>query len=154
MVRTTAGDYGKFTNLILKDFIKLIDLNHLVNPCSIRELLQRALPNRKYISADDVCNARVRAKMLMKQIKENGHSIETFQYNEDVALGLLTGLDDVTEYIIDKAMQCSKEIFQDYLYDQNHKIKFMVILEKLASIDSDFIYNFCVDESNKITGFV
>ena len=44
--------------------------------------------------------------LLNNQIKENGHSINTFQYNEDVALGLLRGLDDVTEDIIDKAMQC------------------------------------------------
>ena len=65
MVRTAAGDYGKFTSLIPKDLIKLIDLNHFVNSCSIHELLQRALPNRKYISADDVCNARARAKMLV-----------------------------------------------------------------------------------------
>ena len=106
-----------------------------MNSCSICKLLQRALPNRKYISADDVCNARVRANMCIKQIKENGHSIDTFQYNEDMALGLLRGLDDVTEDIIDKAMQCSKEIFQDYLYDQNYKIKFMAIIVKLASID-------------------
>ena len=84
MVRTAAGDYRKFTNLILKDLIKLIDLNHFVNPRSICKLHQRALPNRKYISADDVCKARVRAKMLIKQIKQNGHSINTFQYNESI----------------------------------------------------------------------
>ena len=71
-----------------------------------------------------------------------------------MALGLLRGLDDVNEDIIDKAIQCLKEIFQDYLYDQNHKIKFMAILEKLASIDPGFMNNFCVDKSNKITGHV
>ena len=47
-----------------------------------------------------------------------------------------------------------KRNFQDYLYDQNYKIKFMAILEKLASIDSGFTYNFCVDKLNKINGFV
>ena len=72
---------------------------------SFCELLQRALPNnKKCICVDDVCNARVRAKMLIKQIKENDHSINTFQYNEDLALGLLIGLDDVTEDIIDIAI--------------------------------------------------
>ena len=65
MVRTAAGNYVKFTDLILKDLIKLIGLN-----CLICELLQRPLPNRKYISSDDVCNARVRVKPLMKQIKK------------------------------------------------------------------------------------
>ena len=82
--------------------------------------------------------------MLIKQIKDNGHAIDS----------LLRGLDDVTEDIVDKAMQCLKEIFQDYLYDLNHKIKFMAIYEKVASIDSGFTYNFCVYNSNKITGFV
>ena len=118
MVRTVAEDYGKFTSLLLKDLIKLIDLNHFVNSRSIRELLQRALPNRKYISADDICNARVGAKMLIKQIKENDHSINTFQCYEDEALGLLRGLDDEIEDNIEKAMQCLKEIFQVSLYDQ------------------------------------
>ena len=117
MVRTVAGDYGRLKSLILKDLIILIDLNLFVNSCSICELLQRALPDRKYISADDVYNTRVRTKMFIKQIKENDHSIDVFQYNEDVALGLLRDLDDVTEDIIDKVMQCSKENFQDYLYD-------------------------------------
>ena len=65
--------------------------------------------------------------MVIEQIKAKSHSINTFQYNED--RGLLRDLDDVTEDIVDKAMQCSKEIFQDYLYDQNYKIQFMVILE-------------------------
>ena len=84
MVRTAAGDYGKLTSLILKDFIKFIDFNHFVNSCLICELLQRTLPNRKYISADDVCNARIRANMLINQIIENDHSINTFQYNESI----------------------------------------------------------------------
>ena len=79
MIRTTAGDYGKFTSFIPKDLIKLIDLNHFINSCSICELLQRALQNRKYIRSDDVCNARVRAKLLIKKIKENDHTIDTFQ---------------------------------------------------------------------------
>ena len=67
-----------------------------------------------------------------------------------MAVGLLRGLDDVTEDIIDKAIQCSK----DCLYDQNHKIKFRAILEKLISIDLAFTYNICVDKSKEITGFV
>ena len=45
------------------------------------------------MSSDDVCNASVRVKLLIKQIKEYGHSIDTFQYNENVALGLFSGLD-------------------------------------------------------------
>ena len=40
------------------------------------------------------------------------------------------------------------------LYDQNHKIKFMAVLEKLASLDPGSMYNFCVDKSNKLKGFV
>ena len=96
----------------------------------------------------------MRANLLITQIKENVHLIDTFRYDEDEAIGLLRGLDDGTEDIMDKARQYSKEIFHDYLYDQNHQIKFMVVLEKLISIDSRFSHSFCVDKSNKITGFV
>ena len=91
MVCTAAGDYAKFTSTILKDLIKLIDLNHFVTSRTIRELLQRALPKRKCISSDDVVNARVKAKFLIKQIKSKGESIKTFQYSKDTALGLIRG---------------------------------------------------------------
>ena len=46
-----------------------------------------------------------------------------------MALGLLRGMDDVSEDMINKTIQCSKEIFQDYLYDRNHKKKFMAVLK-------------------------
>ena len=106
MVRTAAGNYAKFTCTILKDLIKLIDLNHFFTSRAIRELLQRTLPKRKYISSDDVVNARVKAKLLIKQIKSKGESIKPFQFNEDTALGLIRGLDDVNSDFIDNVIQC------------------------------------------------
>ena len=66
MVCTAAGDYAKFSSTILKDLIKLIDLNHFVTSRTIRELLQRDLPKRKYMSSDDVVNARVKARLFIK----------------------------------------------------------------------------------------
>ena len=81
------------------------DLNHFVTSRTIRELLQRALPERKYINADDVINARVKEKLLIKQIKSKGESINTFQYNQDIALGLIRGLDNMNPDIIDKVIQ-------------------------------------------------
>ena len=75
--------------------IKPIDLNYFVNSRLIYELPQRS-QNRKYISFNDVCNTRVSAKQLTKQLQENYHTIDTFQYNEDVALGRLRTLDNVT----------------------------------------------------------
>ena len=66
MVRTAADNYAKFTPTILKDLIKLIDLNHFVTSRTIRELLQRDLPKRKYMSSDDVVNARVKARLFIK----------------------------------------------------------------------------------------
>ena len=151
MVCTAAGDYAKFTSTILKDLIKLIGLNHFVTSRTIRELLQRSLPKRKYISSDDIVDARVKAKLLIKQIKSKGKSIETFQHNEDTTLGLIRGLDDVNSDFIDKAIQCSKEIFEDYLHNPNHKIKFLAILDKVGTIDPGFTYNYCMDnEKNNL----
>ena len=68
MVCTAAGNYAKFTKIILKDLIIFIDLNRFVASKTIREFLQRALPIRKYISSNDVVNTRVKAKLLIKQI--------------------------------------------------------------------------------------
>ena len=56
------------------------------------------------MNSDDAVNARLEAKLLIKQIKSKGKSIETFQYNEDTSLGLIRGLDDVNPYIIDYAI--------------------------------------------------
>ena len=64
MVCTVAGTYAKITSTILNDLIKLIDLNHFVTSTTLRELLQRFFPKRKYISSDDTINARVKAKLL------------------------------------------------------------------------------------------
>ena len=55
--------------------------------------------------------------------------------------------------IINKAIQCSKEIFEDYLHNPNHKINFFAILDKLGTIDTGFTYNFLI-ENNKKNGFV
>ena len=106
MVDTAAGNYAKFTSTILKDLIKLIDLNHFVTSRTIRDLLQRALTKRKFMSSDDVVNAGLKAKLLIKQIKSKSKSIETFQCNEDTALGLIRGLDNVNSDCIVKAIQC------------------------------------------------
>ena len=38
------------------------------------------------------------------------------------ALGLIRSLDNVNLNIIDRAIQCSKEIFEDYLHDPKYKI--------------------------------
>ena len=82
MVRTAAGDYGKVTALILEYLIMPIDLNHFVNSWLICELLQRVLPRNKYKSAGIVYNTRVKTKLPTKRIKENGYSIDTFEYNK------------------------------------------------------------------------
>ena len=63
MVQTAADNYAKFTVTVLNDMILLVDLNHVVTLRTIRELLQRALPKRKYLNSDDVVNARAKAKL-------------------------------------------------------------------------------------------
>ena len=99
IVRTASGDYRKFTGLILKYSIKLINFNRFIKSCSILELLEKVLQNWKYIISDEVFNTKVRAELLIKQ--NNGHSIDMFQWNEVVALDFLRGLAYVTEDIID-----------------------------------------------------
>ena len=44
IVCTVVGNHAKFTAIILKDFIKLIDLNHSITSRAIREPLQELYP--------------------------------------------------------------------------------------------------------------
>ena len=106
------------------------------------------------IGWDDVINTQFKAKLWIKQIKSKGESIETFQDYEDTTLCLIRGLDNVNSDIIHKSIQCSKENFEDYLHNPNHKVKFLAILDKLGTIDPGFTFNFCMDNEKKITSFV
>ena len=78
LVHTAAGDYAKFISTILKELMKLTNLNHFVTSRVIRELLQIALDKRNYINSDDVINARVKAKLWIKQIKVNSSPSKLF----------------------------------------------------------------------------
>ena len=77
MVCIAAGYYAKFTSTILKDLIKLIDLNYLhlgPSKSSFKELYTKV----NILESDDVNITRVKEKLLTEQVKSKGESIETF----------------------------------------------------------------------------
>ena len=39
-----------------------------------------------------------------------------------------------------ETIQWSKEIFEDYLHDPSHEIKFLAILDKLGTIDTHTMF--------------
>ena len=49
--------------------------------------------------------------------------------------------------IIDKAIQCSKEIFEDHIHNHNHENIFLAILDKMGIIGLWFTDNFCMDNN-------
>ena len=65
---TVSGDYAKYTSYVLKDLLKIMDVQPVVPSNTVRELMSRALPKRKDISHRDVHNIRIRAKLLLKDM--------------------------------------------------------------------------------------
>ena len=152
--RTRAGDYAKFSLLTMKDLMSMMDLKSHVDADIIRAMLLRAFPGRKGISKHDIRNARLRCQMLQKKIIQSGDTIESFKYDHSQVKGLLKGIDDNNDDIIDFAIQSSKEIYLKYLHDDSCRTKLLAILDKLGRKDSGFTYNVSFDIDGKLTGFV
>ena len=81
--------------------------------------MRKVLPSRKSISAQEVYNVRVRAKLLMKQISAEGKTLETFDFKPDVQKQLFTPLDDISDDFLDEAAKSAREIFYKFLNEIN-----------------------------------
>ena len=67
---------------------------------------------------------------------------------------LIIGIDKIenmTDYIIHKAIQCARKVFKKYLCDNTQKKNFFAILERLTTIESGFTHTFCIDNTNDVT---
>ena len=87
-------------------------------------------------------------------MKQLGQTPSTFQYDLSMINGLTKSIDDDTEDVLEEAIFHAKEIYNEYLHDDNHRVKILAILEKLGQLDSGFTYNVCTDQNNVMTGFV
>ena len=83
----------------------------------IRSLMKKYMPKRKAILPSNVCNIRVRAKMLMKDLQSKGQLLDHYQFKPDVAKELFTPFDQITEDIADKAVESAREVYFSYVID-------------------------------------
>ena len=49
----------------------------------IRDLMKKALPDRKCASAQDLYNVRMKVLLLMKQLKSDGQELAAFNFKPD-----------------------------------------------------------------------
>ena len=115
--------------------------------------MRKALPDRKSITSQEVYNVRVRALMLMKKIKAEGKTLESFDFKPDVEKQMFTPLDEITHDFLDEAAKSAREIFYDYLNDDHCSFKLFKYLEGLAAVDVGFTYNISQNDNGKMTGF-
>ena len=89
------------------------------------------MPKQKHISPKDVCNIRVQAKVLMREVHAKGNEIYLFEYDFQTIKCLLRGMDNETSYYIDKAITTVKTIYQQYMNVDGNRIKFIALLENI-----------------------
>ena len=116
--------------------------------------MSKALPGRKSISSQDVYNVRVRAYMLMRKLKSEGESLETydFQKNKD-NFNLMKSLDEITDDVVDISLTSAKDLYHSYLNDAKCSFHLFKFLDQIAQSDSGFTYNHCQDSKGNFTSF-
>ena len=87
---------------MLKDLLKLIDVQPYVPSSAIRKLLTQALPGKKSISSQDVHNTKMRAKRILQQLHVENKDYNSLKYDRASIDSMLKGLDEESDDIIDK----------------------------------------------------
>ena len=150
-----AGGYAKELNIILHQIINHMTLkdNGYADPSYIRSLMKKVLPAGEAIYPQEVFNLRVRAKMLMKQLRSKKQMLNHIEFKPSDKEELFKPLDQVTDDLFDDAVECAKEVYLCYMNDDKNNFNLFAYLDKLASVDRGFTYNIATDNDGKMTGF-
>ena len=152
--KTLAGDYARELDEVYKNLIAHTTNGAYPDHRTIWNLLSKAYPRRKDISACDIFNTCVRAKAyLLKAIKE-GKPLADFSLSPQQRANLTSSLDNNTSDIMDEALQSIKEIFVENLANDTCNMRLFAMLETLGSKDSGFTYALCHDSDGTLSGFV
>lgn len=152
--RTKARYYSRLTHCKMRDIMNLLDKNPHIPSKIILPFLKEIIPGRKVLTSKDVVNARVHAKFLIKEIRKSGETIDNYEYKIHDVNSLTKSLDNCTDDILDDAVACIKQVYQECLNDDSSSIKMFAVLEKLSQIDKGFTYNIAFDNNNIATGVV
>ena len=91
--RATSGDYSKFSLLMKKDLMEMMNLKNHVDTDAIRVLLLRTFSQKRGIIRHDTNNARMKCKMLQQQqIVQSSETNENYKNSNTVIEGLLGNL--------------------------------------------------------------
>ena len=153
--KTKAGQYSNKTAIVLQHLVSYMVLktNGFADASLIRSYMRKVLPERKSITSQDVYNVRIRALLLMKQIKAEGKTLETFDFKPDIQKQLFKPLDEVSHDFLDEAAKSAKEIYYDFLNDEQCSFKLFNYLEGLSKVDVGFTFNISRNEKGDMTGF-
>ena len=88
----------------------------------------------------------------MKKIKDE-KTIDSFDFKPDVRKQPFTPLDDISDDLLDDATKSAREVFYNFLNDDQCSFKLISYLESLSKIDCGFTYNISLDEKNNMTVF-
>ena len=154
IAKTKARDYAKLTQCKMKEIMVLIDSMPHVPGKILLPFIEQVIPKRKYISSTDIANVRFRAKVLLAKIHKEGSNIHDYKYKVHDISNLVTSLDKDNSDIIEKSVECIKEVYLDYLNDETCSTKMFGMLERCSRIDPGFTYNIAFDNDNRATGVV
>ena len=154
IARTKARHYAKLSLCSMRDVMNLIDAHHHVPSKILKPFVKKVLPGRKSISAQDIANIRVRARVILADIRKKGQTIDTYQFESKQIYNLANSIDSSTSDIVDKAITAIKEVYLEYLNDDTCSTKIYAILEKISNEDPGFTYNIAFDHNNIATGIV
>ena len=154
IARTKARDYAKLSLCSMRDIMSIIDAHHNVPSKILHPFVKKIFPGRKHISTVDIANIRLRTKVLLYEIKKKGQTIDSYQFESKEINNFAKTIDSCTSDIIDTAVTAMKEVYLEYLNDDNCSTKIYAILEKLSNEDPGFTYNIAFDHNNIATGIV
>ena len=119
--KKAAGGYAKEMNVIMHQLVSHMTLkdNGYADASYVRALMKKALPNGKAISSQEIFNACVRAKLMMRKLRANGDYLKHMEFKPTDRQELFAPLDNVTNEIFDDAVECAKEVYLSYLNDDN-----------------------------------
>ena len=64
----------------MQEIMRSIDINPHVRTDVLLPVVKEAIPGRKKVTKKDVSNLRIRARMLLNQIKKSGHTLDNYDF--------------------------------------------------------------------------
>ena len=101
--------------------------------------MKKVLPARKYITAQEIYNVRVRANMLMRELKKKVQSLDEVDFKPDLSDKLFKPIDEVVEDINDPVTESARDVYYSYLNDKKCSFKLFQYFDDLSMNQRSFM---------------